>query len=419
MSRRHSLARHFLFHPRLPQPPFARLLLLCATAAIALALPLAAAAQGAIKVGFPMILSGGGALFGEPTVKGAQMLVDEINAKGGVLGRKLQLIVRDTKGDANEAVRVSRELILKDNVDFLVGTLTSAEGPAVSPIARENKILFIAPITKTDMLTAPQNLHPYVFRTASTTTTEGRSAAEVMAKWQDVKRVGTMSYDYAYGQDATKAFVEHIRKLRPDIEIVDQQWPKLTEQDYTPFINAQLSRKPDAVFSSLWGGGFLTFAKQARPLQFFEALKFRFVGAGEAGSIETAKSMGADYPVGIWANSYDVFHWDKAPQSHREFIERLKKYTNEEHPSSWPIVGYMAMQALVAGIEKAKAVDSDKVAKALLDISFDTPLGKQTIRAKDHNANRGQFWGKMVKDSKYPFTVMSEITYVDPLTLMD
>src|SRR5688500_14907404 len=251
---------------------------------LALTVPFAADAQKPIKVGFPMIMSGPGALFGEPASKGAQMFVEETNAKGGVLGRKLQLIVRDSKGDANEAVRVSRELILKDNVDFLVGTLTSAEGPAVSPIARENKVLFIAPITKTDMLTAPQNLHPYVFRTAATTTTEGRSAAEVMAKWQDVKRVGTMSYDYAYGQDVTRAFVEHIKRLRPDIEIVDQQWPKLTEQDYTPFINAQLSRKPDAVFSSLWGGGFLTFAKQARPLQLFEALKFRFVGAGEAGS---------------------------------------------------------------------------------------------------------------------------------------
>jgi hypothetical protein len=94
-----------------------------------LALPLAAEAQKTIKVGMPMPLSGPPALFGEPASKGAQMFVDEINAKGGVLGgRKLELIVRDSKADANEAVRVARELILKDNVDFLVGTLTSAEG---------------------------------------------------------------------------------------------------------------------------------------------------------------------------------------------------------------------------------------------------------------------------------------------------
>src|SRR5678815_6034788 len=102
--------------------------------ALTLAAPLAAEAQKPIKVGFPMILSGPGALFGDPASKGAQMYVDELNAKGGVLGRKIELIVRDSKADANEAVRVAREMILKDNVDFLVGTLTSAEGPAVSVV---------------------------------------------------------------------------------------------------------------------------------------------------------------------------------------------------------------------------------------------------------------------------------------------
>jgi branched-chain amino acid transport system substrate-binding protein len=393
--------------------------LAAASASIVLALPLGAAAQGTIKVGFPMILSGPGALFGEPTVKGAQMLVDEVNAKGGVAGKKLQLVVRDTKGNADEAVRVTRELILKENVDFLVGTLTSAEGPAVSPIAKENKIVFIAPITKTDQLTSPANLHPYVFRTAATTTTEGRSAAEVIAKWKQVKTVGTISYDYAYGQDVTKSFVEHLKKIRPDITIVDQQWPKLGEQEYTPFINAQMGKKPHAIFSSLWGGGFVTYAKQAKPVGLFDAVKYNFVAAGEAGSVESAKAMGQDYPFGIWANSYDVFNWDAGPKSHKDYIARIKAYTKEEVPSSWPLVGYMAMQSLVAAIQKAKSTDSDKVAAALLGISWDSPLGKQTLRAKDHNANRGQFWGKMLKEAKYPFAVMTQIQYVDPLPFMD
>ncbi len=160
--------------------------------ALTLAAPLAAEAQKPIKVGFPIILSGPGALFGEPALKGAQMFVDELNAKGGVLGRKIELLSRDTKGNADDAVRVARELILKENVDFLVGTLTSAEGPAVSVVAKENKIVFIAPIPKTDQLTAPDKLHPYVFRVAANTTIEGRSAAEIVAKWP-VKRVATIA----------------------------------------------------------------------------------------------------------------------------------------------------------------------------------------------------------------------------------
>ena len=134
-----------------------------------------------------------------------------------------------------------------------------------------------------------------------------------------------MSPDYAFGQDVTRAFVTHLKKIRPDIEIVDQQWPKLGETDYTPFINAQMAKKPDAVFSSLWGGHFVTFAKQAKPLRYFEAFSHNFLGAGEAGAIETAKAMGDDYPFGIWANSYDAFNWAEGPPAHKEYIARLQR----------------------------------------------------------------------------------------------
>jgi branched-chain amino acid transport system substrate-binding protein len=377
-----------------------------------------AAAQKPIRIGYPVILSGPGALIGEPSLKGAQMFVEEQNAKGGVLGRKLELVVRDTKGNADEAVRVARDLILRENVDFLVGTLTSAEGPAVSPVAKENKIVFVVPVVKTDQLTAPANLHPYIFRTASNTTIEGRTAAEILAKWK-VRKVATMSQDYAFGHDVTRAFVTHLKKLRPDIEIVDQQWPKLGETDYTPFINAQMAKKPEAVFSSLWGGHFVTFVKQAKPLRYFEAVNFNVVAAGEAGAIETAKAMGDDYPYGVTANAYDAFNWTDGPAAHGDYIQRLRKFLKEEHPSSWPITGYIGMQVLTAAIQKAGSTDSERVAKVMRDLTVDTPIGKQIIRAKDQQANRAQFWGKMTKDPKYPFAVMSPPTYVDPTPFMD
>jgi len=386
--------------------------------ALVLLLPLAAEAQKPIKVGMPMPLSGPPALFGDPASKGAQMFVEEINAKGGVLGRKLELLVRDSKADANEAVRQARELILKDNVDFLVGTLTSAEGPAVSVVAKENKIVFIAPIPKTDQLTAPDKLHPYIFRVASNTTIEGRSAAEIVAKWP-VTRVATISFDYAYGQDVTKAFVEHLKKVKPGVEIVDQQWPKLGEADYTPFINAQMGKKPEAVFSALWGGHFLTFAKQAKPLKYFDNVNYNFIAAGEGASIESTRTMGADYPVGIWGNAYDAFNWEGAPPAHKDYIARVAAYTKQDPPSSWPVTGYVAMQMLTEAIKKANSVESDKVAKALLDLTIDTPIGKQTINGKDHQANRGQVWGKTVSDPNYPFAVMKDILYIDPTPFMN
>src|SRR6516164_6402005 len=102
--------------------------------------PTAAAAQTPIKIGYPMPLSGPASVYGVPITKGAEMAVQEINASGGILGHKVELLTRDSKASADEAVRLARELIIKNGVDFLSGTLTSAEAPAVSTIAKENKI---------------------------------------------------------------------------------------------------------------------------------------------------------------------------------------------------------------------------------------------------------------------------------------
>jgi branched-chain amino acid transport system substrate-binding protein len=386
--------------------------------AMVLAGSLAAEAQKPIKVGVLTILSGPGALFGEPVSKGALMFAEEANAAGGVLGRKFQLIVRDTKGVPDEAVRVARELILKEGVDFLQGTFTSNESPAVSTVARENKIVFIATIPATDRLTAPEHLHPYIFRVAKNTTIEGRAAAEIVAKWP-VKRVATVSPDYSYGQDVTKAFVDHLKKIAPHMQVVDQQWPKIGEADYTPFITAQMAKKPDAAFSSLFAGHFVTFAKQAKPLGYFEAIKFNFMMGAEGGAQETTAAMGDDYPVGIWSSAYDAFYWKDGPPQHKAYIERLSKYMKTEHPSSFPIQGYIGMQFLTEAIKKAGSTDSDKVARALLGLSIDTPIGRLTIREKDHQANRGNLWGRTVKDPRYPFAILQPITYVDPARFMD
>ena len=370
-----------------------------------------------IKIGYLPALTGPSSSTGIGINRGTQLAVELINNDGGIKGRKIELIVRDSKADANEAVRVAREMILKDNVDFLVGTLTSAEGPAVSVVAKENKIVFIAPIPKTDQLTAADKLHPYVFRIAANTTMEGRSAAEIVAKWP-VTKVATIAFDYAYGQDVTRAFVEHIKKIKPSVQIVDQQWPKLGEQDYNPFINAQMAKKPDAIVSSIWGGFFVTYAKQGKALGMFDAVKYNFLGLGEAGTPETTKSMGADYPVGIWANTYDAFYWGETA-AHREYTEKLSKYLKDEYPSSWAIQGYTGMQFLAEAIKKAGSTDSDKVSKALLGLTIDTPIGKQTIREKDHQANRGQLYGKTVKDPRFPFPIIKPIEYVDPTKFMD
>jgi branched-chain amino acid transport system substrate-binding protein len=235
-----------------------------------------------------------------------------------------------------------------------------------------------------------------------------------------VKKVATIAPDYAYGRDVMSAFIDRLKELRPDITIVDQQWPKLGQADFTPFITAQMSKQPDAVFSAVFAGDFTSMVKQAKPLGYFDAIKNHFLGAGETGSIEIARALGPDYPYGIIANTYDPVIWlDNEPAGHKDFIARVKTFTKDEYGSSWPVMGYVAMQALVEGIRKAGSTDQEKVAKAMVGLTFEAPFGAQTLREKDHTANRSEFWGKMVKDPKYPFAIMTDIQYPDPAPLMN
>ena len=182
----------------------------------------------------------------------------------------------------------------------------------------------------------------------------------------------------------------------------------------------QMSKKPDAVFSALWGGHFVTWAKQAKPLGFFDLVKNRVVNGGEAGSVEATRALGAEYPFGIIANAYDLPSYDGQPDSHKKYIERLKAFTKEETPSSWPVMMYVGMQFLVEGIKKAGTLDSDKVSAALKGLTIDTPIGKQTLRAKDQQADRGEYYGEMIKDPKGgAAAVMKDPTYLDPNPFMD
>jgi branched-chain amino acid transport system substrate-binding protein len=371
--------------------------------------PLIARAADPIKIGFPIPLSGPTAVYGVPVLKGAEMAVSEINAKGGVLGRKIELLSRDSKASADEAVRLSRELIIKDSVDFLVGTLTSAEAPAVSTVAKENKIVFIAPTSKSTLLTDASHIHPYIFRIASNTDVEGLAGATQMSRFKDVKTVATIAPDYAYGRDSIAAFIAALKKLRPDVEIVDQQWPKLGEPDFTAFITAQMSKKPDAVYCSLFAGDFVTFSKQATPRGYFKAISNRLVDGGEIGTPDEAQALGNDYPYGVIGNAYDPVIWaGNEPPEHKKFIEDLKAFTKAQYASGWSIVGYQSIYALAEGIKKAGDTKSDDVAKALLGLSFDTPVGKRSFSEKSHETFTPEYWGVMIKDPNYPFAIIKD-----------
>ena len=256
-------------------------------AIIAASLMPAAAAAEKIKIGFPMPLSGPGrGLRRSRSSRAPRWPWTRSTRRAACSASKIELLTRDSKASADEAVRVARELIIKDNVDFLVGTLTSAEAPAVSTIAKENKIVFIAPTSKTDPADRRRrNLHPYIFRIASNTDIEGRTGAvdhgQVEGREEGRHHRARLCL---WPRRRRRLRRLHEESCAPTSRSSISNGRSSARADFTPFITAQMSKKPDAVFCDVFGGDFVSFVKQATPLGYFKAINNRLVDGGEVGT---------------------------------------------------------------------------------------------------------------------------------------
>lgn len=370
-----------------------------------------------IRIGVLYATSGAGTTSGVPALLGHNMMVEKINAAGGLLGRQIESIHRDTKVDPAEAGRLARELITRYDVDFLLGGLSSSEGQAISEVARQEGVIYISTIPKTTEITNEENLHPYVFLTAANTNTEGRGAARIVSRLEK-DRVCTILFDYSYGRSLDAPFQGELANVRPSAEIVYQAWPPLDTSDYTTYITNILNADCDVVFGNIWSSNFPTFAKQAAPFGFFDQVTY--VAAGEVGSPEISEQLADEMPQGMWANSYEVFYSSNSP-THAEYVEALKAKEGKEYTSSFPISGYIGMQFLAEAIREAGTTDTDAVIAALEGLTVQTPVGELTIRESDHSANRGQFWGEMnpSDDPNYPYLVMNPVEYMPADDIMD
>jgi len=363
-----------------------------------------AVAAETIKIGVLMPTSGGGAAYGTPAVNGVKLAVDEINAAGGVNGKKIEYIVRDSKLKPAIATAAAKELITKEGVDLLFGAVSSGVGLAISEVAKQEKIVYFAPISKTKKLT-DDRLHKYVFQGSANTEIEGKSMADLAVKL-GMKKICVSGFDYAYSHDLFDAFQ---RNLPAGVKVTGTYHVKLGTKDYSAVISQLMGADCDGIAGAIWGGGFIAFAKQGKPFGLFKSKKF--VWGAEVGSHEMAGKLKGDYPENMWANSYDVWYHSTGPK-HDAFHNALSKLEGTKEVNMWPITTYTAMHFVAAGIAKAGSTDPDKLAAALEGLTIDTPLGERTIDAKTHRVNTGEFWGPMKPSKKGDFYEMNPITYI-------
>jgi branched-chain amino acid transport system substrate-binding protein len=373
--------------------------------ALTLVIASSAFSQNTIKIGVIYDFAGGCHMYSEAGIKGIKMALEEINAKGGILGKKVEYIVRDTEGKTDVAVREVKDLILREKVNFLIGPCSSGTALAMQVVHSEYKILRISAIANTEAQTVDK-FSPYFVQVVPNTYMEAVAATRYFQKKvPKAKKFATIGPDYDFGRREEGAFTEEIKRLVPDAEIVYEAWPKLGEKDFTAFITAIMAKKPDAVHGSLFGGDLVSFTKQAAPYGFFE--KTPFIALYD---FPVLLALGADAPEGVFGFGRGCFFMDPNPKM-MEFVEKFKKATGD-YPDGWAVQNYDAVYLLKAAIEKAKTIETEAVIKAIAGMPFDSLRGPFSIRALDHMGTVPCYQGTVAKDPKYPFKTWKDISRV-------
>ncbi len=377
-------------------------LLAGAAALVGLSVVAPAAAQAPIKIGelnsykvFPAFL--------EPYKKGWELAVEEVNAAGGVLGRKIEVVSRDDNGNPGDAVRVAEELLSREGASFLVGTFPSNVGLAVADFAKQRKVFFLAAEPLTDKIVWDQG-NAYTFRLRTSTYMQTAMLIPDAVKLNK-KRWAIVYPNYEYGQSATAAFKKLLSAKQPGVEFVTEQATPLGKIDAGAVVQALADAKPDAIFSSLFGPDLAKFVREGQQRGTFKGVEVFNLLAGEPEYLDPLKE---ETPEGWYVTGYP---WSelKTPE-HVKFLNAYQaKY--KDYPRLGSVVGYATIMSAVEIIKKAGSLDQDKLIKAASGITVLTPFGMIEFRPIDQQSTMGAYVGKLgVKDGK---GVMKDWRFVD------
>ena len=350
--------------------------LLGATALVSLMAPLAHA-QGVIKIGEVNSYKAQPA-FLEPYKKGMDLAIEEINAAGGVNGKKLELIIRDDNANPGEAVRAAEELFSREKVDVLTGSFLSHIGLALTDFAKQKKIFFLASEPLTDKIVW-QNGNRYTYRLRTSTYMQvAMLVPEAVAMKK--KRWAIVYPNYEYGQSAAASFKELLKAAQPDVE-------------------------PDAIFNVLFGADLAKFVREGNTRGLFKGREVVSLLTGEPEYLDPLKE---ETPNG-WVVTGYPWYGIQTPE-HKAFYNAYNaKY--KDYPRLGSVVGYSAIKSLAEGMKKAKSTETEKMIAAFKGLSVMTPFGPAVYRAQDNQSTMGAYVGRTKNDNGKG--VMVDYRYMD------
>lgn len=362
----------------------------------------AASAQNPIRIG-EINSYKAQAAFLEPYRRGMELAVEQINAAGGVAGRKIEIVTRDDNANPGDAVRMAEELVSAEKVDLLAGGFLSNIGVALGDFAKQRKVFYLASEPLTDKIVW-QGGNRYTFRLRPSTYMQSAMLVPEAAKLGK-KRWAFVYPNYEYGQSAVATFKALLKAAQPDVEFVNDQATPLGKIDAGAVTQALADAKPDAVFNVLFGADLAKFVREGSTRGLFQSTAVVSMLTGEPEYLDPLKD---EAPKGWIVTGYP-WYAITTPE-HKAFLNAYQKRFND-YPRLGSIVGYSTIKAIAAGIAKAGGSDAEKLIPAFSGLEFESPLGKATFRAIDHQSTMGAYVGKTdVKDGK---GVMVDFVYKD------
>ena len=361
-------------------------------------------AQPPLRIGEINSYTGIAAGFTLPYRQAVEMAVEAINASGGLLGRRVEALFRDDKGNPAEAIKHAQELVFGEHVEMLAGTFLSNVGLAVSDFAKQNKILFVAAEPLTEALTWSQG-HRYVFRVRPNTYEQGRMLAEKAAKLP-YKRWAVVGPNYEYGRRAWETFWQRLKELKPDVQLTGEHWPTLGKIEPGGYVTALLSQRPEAVYVSLFGSDWIAFAREGVQRGLFQSAFFVGILLGEPEYMDPLK---LEAPEGMLVTGYPWY--DIQNPAHKDFVARFQRRTGRP-PVAGSLVGDITFQTIFQAVRTAGGTETERLVTALEGLKVETPIGPITYRSFDHQSTLGAWVGTTKLDKNRGTGIMVNWQYV-------
>ena len=368
-------------------------------------------AQDPIKVGIIDTYTGPATTFTYDVRDAFKLAIDEINAKGGVIGRKIEFTTRDDKFKVDIALSMAKELVMNEKVDILVGTINSAGALAVSELCKTEKIPFLVTFSKSDKITGEKG-HRYVFSITENTAMIGKAAAVGLSKRSFVK-YWIAGDDYEYGHALADGVWGNLKKIKPNVELAGQSWWKVGEPELTPYLTAVSAAKPDAVIFATGGASMVNVMKAAKATGFAEKIPMFIHTATE---LSTLAPLGAEAPEKVIGTSNYHFYYPDNPKN-KAFAKAFRDAYKRE-PKVGALYGYITAYFIHQGLLKAGKMDREKLIDALEGMKVDTPVGEVEMRAFDHQLMLPMFMGVTKKVPEYPFLIATDIIAIPAKDVM-